>query len=921
MKPQRSLQPQLASIFVLIGMILLTVVVFYTHNPKQKAIREFESFLRKEYKNVPVLNPKEAPEMAVDQPDAAKLQDYFMTVDPATRTIPRARLLQAFRQTQMMQSLKSDDAPIQWTGYPADMGGRTRTLMYDPNDATHKKVWAGSVTGGLWYNNNIQDPNSSWIPVGDFLTCLAIRCITYDPANPMTFYLGTGEVETARQTYRESSGVGDGIWKSTDGGQTWNQLPATTSFDYVTDILVRNESGTSVIYAGVASGLYHGENFQSEPSDGLFRSTNGGTTWSQVLPNISGLAVPYPVSDIETSADGARIFVGTRPNLNGDGGATILYSDQGVEGSWVPYDYWESQIKSEPLYNIPGRVVLAKAPSDAQIVYAQLASGFVNPNRYNFEDYYCRHMLKTSDKGDNWTRIGTPYNWSPNVDTNFANLAWHALDMAVDPSNPNTLYIGGLDVFKTTDGGDNWTHLTDWAAMYWGGGSNYVHADQHVILYKPGSSSEILFASDGGVFYTANGTALQPTFEERNHDYNTLQLYSCAIKPTAGVNHFLGGLQDNGSLRYTGNPLWLNDMVSGGDGAYAFYDKNEANKSLSTIYYNYIYVFNYDNLVQGITNWYPSGVFVNPMDYDYKNNTLFANACSFTGTNVDYLLKINNLTGSYSGTFLSMNTGTQVYFSAVRYSPYSPTNKTNLFIGTQAGQLFKVTNAEATPSTTEITGSNFPISNISCIALGGSEDTLLVTFSNYGVVSVWQSYNGGQTWQNREGNLPDMPIRWALYHPKNYKQALLATETGVWQCINLDEENPTWQPVNDGMANVRVDMLDYREADKTVLAGTHGRGFFTTAWDVVLGQPEKAKSNIVLYPNPTSGTIHLEMNGKQGGTFTVDIFDQSGNKVMANLTTSSTGTIQVDLLSAGIYFAQIKGIGNPASTIKFIKMD
>jgi hypothetical protein len=348
-------------------------------------------------------------------------------------------------------------------------------------------------------------------------------------------------------------------------------------------------------------------------------------------------------------------------------------------------------------------------------------------------------------------------------------------------------------------------------------------------------------------------------------------------------------------------------MVSGGDGALAFYDKNEANKSISTIYYNYIYAFNYDNPVNWITDWYPSGVFINPMDYDYMNNTLFANACSFTGTNVDYLLKISNLTGSYSGTFIPMNTGTQVYFSAVKYSPYSPANKTTLFIGTQAGELFKIQNAESAPTKTEITGSQFPTANISCIAIGGSEDTLLVTFSNYGVTSVWQTYNGGQTWQNKEGNLPDMPIRWAIYHPQNSKQVMLATETGVWATSNLDEPNPLWEPVNEGMANVRVDMLSLRASDKTVLAGTHGRGFFTTTWDVVTGIEKAQKSAYRIFPNPTTGIVNVETGTSFVPVCSVEILNQEGKRVGVERTSSASGKIDISHLPAGVYYLKIAG--------------
>jgi len=908
---------------MLAGILFLAIVVptiFLLTGRKQNTARDkFEAFLVKEYRKVPRFSSGKDEEKPADQPEVAALQDYFMTLDPATGSIPRQTLREAYRATKQLQTLKSLTQDIQWQGYPAEMGGRTRAMMYDPNDPAQKKVWAGGITGGLWYNSNITDPNSSWVPVGDFWTCLAIRCITYDPNNPMIFYIGTGEAETAIQTYRESSGVGDGIWRSADGGQTWNLIQSTILFEYITDIVVRIENGNGVIYAGVASGLYQGMQHQSQPTDGLFRSIDGGSTWQQVLPNISGGTVPYAVSDIAIGADG-RIYVGTRPNATGEGGATMLYSDYGTQNSWVVNDTYRTEIENEPEYNIPGRVVLAPAPSDPDIVYALIGSGFTNPVN-NFNYYYCFHILRSPDKGDTWTKQSLPYDITSGI--NFATIAWHALDIAVDPNNPQTLYIGGLDMHKSDDGGNYWTRVSDWSYMYWGGGPQYLHADQHIILYKPGSSNEILFGTDGGVFYTANGGVI-PNFEERNKDYNTLQFYTCAIKPTAGANAFLGGLQDNGSLRYTGSPLTINDMVSGGDGAYCFYDKNEPFFSISSVYYNSYIIFSYDTYFQNIGDWYESGVFVNPADYDYRGNTIYANACDFIGTNADQLLRISDVTlqGGYSGTYIPLNTGSQVYFSAVKWSPFSPAGKANLFVGTQSGRLFKVQNAESTPITTEITGSNFPVANISSIAIGGSEDTLLVTFSNYGVISVWQTYNGGQTWENKEGNLPDMPIRWAIYHPQNLRQAMLATETGVWSTINLHEASPVWEPVNQGMANVRVDMLNIRESDNTVLAATHGRGFFTTTWDVISGLNTIQPQGITISPNPTTGPVNITANLPGSATILIKVFDQSGKVVYQDQKSTVSGQYfnRIDLgnLPAGIFFIKITYNGKEVGTEKLI---
>ncbi len=900
----------------LLVLLAVSFLVVYKHSRSfQRA--KFESFLKQEYRKLPHASPKDKTEGAADQPDMAAIQDYFMTVDPFTGTIPRERLYEANLKTRSIMKQKSSGAPITWTSYSSNMGGRTRAIMYDPNDPSHHKVWAGGVTGGLWYNINITDINQSWTPVGDFWPTLAIRCITYDPNNPSVFYIATGEAETAIITYRESSGLGDGIWKSTDGGTTWNQLSSTTGFAYVPKIVVRNEGGNSVIYAAVISGLYHGTH-NSLPSEGVFRSTDGGSTWTQVLPNITGFSVPYSPSDLVLGADG-RIFVGTMPNLDGNGAAVLLYSDTGLPGSWNVNTTYRDQILAAPTYNIPGRVVFGCAPSDSNVVYALIASGLISSVN-NFKYFYCYNIIRSADKGVTWTSKTLPTDL--NGQSNFAYIAWHALDIAVDPNDPNTLFIGGLDVHKSNSGGNYWTRVSDWSLMYYGGGSEYVHADQHIMVFKPGSSSELLLGCDGGVFYTGSANISMPTFAQRNLDYNTLQFYTADLRNEPGSTELVGGLQDNGCLYYYDLPVTINDMVSGGDGAYCFFDKIDVFYSITSVYYNTYYV-----QINGITNGYlgnwSSGVFVNPADYDSRYKVIYANACDFIGNYVDYYLQLSDVTGSGYGEFKKVGTTTQTYFSAVKLSPFSPSGNANLFLGTQSGRLFKVTNAAYVPAATEITGSNFPVGNIASIDIGKSEDTLLVTFSNYGVSSVFKTYDGGQNWVDCEGNLPDMPVRWGIFHPQYARQVMIATETGVWTTDNIDISPVIWTPVVTGMANVRVDQLNVRTSDNTVIAASHGRGLFTTRWDVVNGVDQLQLQAFSMYPNPAKDILNLsfELPGTQDVHFRV--FDPSGKSLMEEDKGMNPGHVvermNISSLAPGVYFVSIYTDGRKLRTEKFIK--
>jgi hypothetical protein len=383
--------------------LLITLVFLNIRENDPRA--EYEKELIAMYAQVPEdIAEQSEGDNRPDRPDLAAMQNFFSIMDPELKAVPVERLKKAYEYSRELQksSLKQGNA-LFWETAGSNMGGRTRAIMYDPNDPAGNKVWAGAVTGGIWYNEDITSFLSPWVQVDDMMANLSISCIVHDPQNTQVFYAGTGEAETARVIYRESSGVGMGIIKSTDGGASWNFLPSTESFRYVTDIQIREEDGTSVLYAGVASGIYKGATHQSEPSNGLFRSEDGGTSWEQVLPDISGGDGPYAVSDIKIQGDD-RIYVGSMETPDLEGGATILYSDDGTEGSWTEYEDVKTLIESHGTENIPGRVILAPAPSNDSILYALFAVGYED----GFVYYKGRYIYRTTDRGESWEQVNLP---------------------------------------------------------------------------------------------------------------------------------------------------------------------------------------------------------------------------------------------------------------------------------------------------------------------------------------------------------------------------------------------------------------------------------------------------------------------------------------------------------------------------------
>ncbi len=874
------------------SIIFISLLYLLIGNEKVNPREKYDKYLAGEYRQMSGLFTDETNDVKEpDHPEMAAFQNHYMIIDPETKKVPEKALLKSYNYTNRLKTSAKfnyrDD--IDWNQVQSNMGGRIRGIMWDPVDTN--KVWACSVTGGLWYNNNVEDENSNWNQVDGFWTGLSTNCITYDPNNQKVFYVGTGEYHTARTIYRESSGVGYGIWKTTDGGNTWNIIESTRDFKYISDIKVRNENGNSIIYAGVVSGIYKGKKHLSKPEEGLYRSDNNGQSWEQVLPDIQGDTLSFAPADIEIAANN-RIFIGTLKNIEGNGGANILWSDTGLKGSWHVFNDYENIIKNDSEYPLPGRVIIGAAPSDSKVVYALVGAGWYNG--YGFNYARGRYILKSVDGGLSWTEKSIPQN-----DPGWASLSWHAFDIAVNPGDPENVFVGGLDLWKSTNGGDNWAHASDWGAMYSGGGDDYVHADQHWIAYKPGSSKKAIFSTDGGVFYSSNADEISPVFEERNNNLSTLQFYSCEISPVKDLNLFIGGLQDNGSLLYLGQPLNINNMISGGDGAYCFIDQDEPQKVITSLYYNKYYLF--ENLsYKWSFGQYGTGVFINPGDYDSKNNILYTNACSFKGNLANNLLCVTISPDTSINTFVDLGTNLNTYFSHIKVSSFTDENQTTLFVGSQNGRLFKVTNPLTALQTFEIGSNDFPVANISSVAIGGSEDTLLVTFSNYGVKSVWETYDGGQNWTDISGNLPDMPVRWALYHHDNSSQVLLATELGIWYRESMDSN--IWKPDNS-FPNVRIDMLKIRENDNTVVVASHGMGLFWGKWEKESVRSEDIVENndFEIYPNPSNGIFNIK--GQKDSYYSV--FDIKGRVILKG---KINPAVSLDLSNQpkGIYYLKIR---------------
>jgi|GEM_PF-1108778 len=696
-------------------------------------------------------------------------------------------------------------------------------VMHAFNALKARGFYAGS-------NNMFKTTETTgWQQINDFFPSLAVTRITYDPNNTQIFYFCTGE-----GWYNADAVKGAGVFKSSDGGETWEQLASTanTTFDYCQDIVVH--PSTSDIYVATRIG-------------GLQRSTDGGATWQKVLGFGVG-SIRNSVCDIELTADGG-VFAALGI-FETDG---IYFSASGDEGTFV------KQTTGLPVTGY-FRIEMATAPSDANVAYSIFC---------NSVDYRVKGVYKTTDKGVTWNEINLPEN-------NFefaARQAWYDLSIAVDPSNAEVVAMGGLHVWRTRNGGADWERMTT-------GGLDsvlvrFMHVDQHEITFK--NSDEVYFGNDGGIYKSTNFTAELPFIYDRNDGYNVTQFYSVAIHPNQDIPQLMGGTQDNGTPYTYESGTAPFKMVSGGDGAFTAY--NPANPEMFYTASQLRRLFRFNNggfeLPDTITN--PNlndnnTLFINPFDIDASDPEIIYQ-CSNLG-----LWRLKNASTADTGQWqkAALIGGA---LSAISTSPDAPGV---LFLGRSsgAGDIYRIDDVYNSDLTTIPTNldpfDSLPdaafLSTIYCssiVADINDANHVIVTYSNFNLQSIWETFNALSAepiWNCIEGDLPDIPVYWSAIHPTQPGVVYLATEIGVFYTDNTNGYATQWIPCSS-FPIVRTDMLRMRSTDLTIVAATHGRGL----WEAKLSAAGGANNIIWLERGPTNiggrtRTIMIDPNDPTGKT-------------------------------------------------------
>lgn len=835
--------------------------------------------------------------------------------DPATGKIPEFIRMKelAFAATvpkAISSGTEASDQIFEPIG-PGNVGGRTRAISFD-NDLPDV-ILAGGVSGGMWRST---DFGQSWARATNFEDQSAVSCVMQDlrPGKGNIFYYGSGENSgnSASKSF-SATYYGSGMYKSTDHGATWTQMPSTATSP-------QKGSDWSYIFnvAMDFSNTTEDELYAATPR-GIRRSTDGGNSWALVLGgNVSAdwtdiVVTPTGVCYAHISSDGAQ--------------SGFWRSTDGI--NWInisPNDLPQGHL----------RTVIAYAPGNENAVYfysVTPGSGLSDISLWKY------NYLNGNGSGSGGTWSNRSPNLPPARGYSIITFSGYCMSLAVKPTNENMVYLGGTNLFRSSTGFANTSGMSQIGGYGADGYNNFdyyqdnQHPDQQSIAFKPSNPDHMLASTDGGLHFTTAPEANKVIWESFNNGYQTTQFYGMGIDHVDENEIVVSGYQDNGSwVSMDGdvNSDWV--FTNGGDGSYCAKEGGVNNYYFSSQNGN-IFRMKLTNQGQPINgsrrSVRPNGVnsgylFNHPFILDPADNNKMYLPVSGNLWKNDNLAGLDNgqnnmaMVGSVSGTITALN--------ASKSSPGI------VYVGTSSRNIYKITDT-GTPIVTDITAGITNGSYTSNIEVDpNNSDNVLVIYSNYNAISIWSTTDGGANWENVEGNLegdsdPGTPpnlsyigngpsFRWAKFvKTENGDAILVGTSIGLFATNNLDGENTVWvQQASDVIGNVVIEQIEYRESDGFCVISTHGAGafktYFTNNWDITNIETIDANTlNISVYPNPIVELATLKFDNPGNEKVQVRILNGTGQVVRSQFITTSNGMNEAQLdvadLTQGMYFVTL----------------
>jgi hypothetical protein len=899
---------------------------------------------------------------------------FFRQRAAASGHIPNGLLLQAFARNREMVSASGTfvehvaalrtaispslqfwtplgPQPTANTQFYGNVSGRVTALAVDPCDVTGNTVYAGGADGGVWVSFNALSGNPvTWRPLTDDEPSLSTGALALAPW-PCQMFNGHAQsnlilVGTGESNYAHDSSYGAGVLRSSDGGQTWTQDSTFTSSasqgpgasgPYIAALAVQPHQTNPVVLAAV-----QGTDFAAGGSlrSGVWRSTDGGNTWSRVQPGGGASGPPFnPATDVRfDSGDPSGLTVyAALGDLNGDTDANATCASAPCNGVYISQDAgvtWNrvAGVDSASTPSLYGTISLAIAPGSsptASILYVAIADASTNSD--NLLGVLSGTGIQPNGSGPAFSTI---FPNASNLPDFCAPQCFYDMKLAVLPgSSGQTIFAGGSaqpttgkvvlghsSLYRSLDGGNTWGDMS----MDGSGNETSIHVDAHALNFAVGTGGQVLamFAgNDGGVWAsqdvfsaaTAPGAQvwadLNTITGNANTSLNLTQFYPGISIHPATDQFIYGGTSGNDVQQFSGSLVASGTEACPYDGGYTAIDPQMP----STIYAACSYLGGPGTLNKNILNGVPGMDGINWAAID-NSGINFTDNADFIPPLVLDMMSSQNL---YFGTFRlyqTMNGGTswaaitsdltsdssQNFITTISVAP---SNSNTIYAGTSDGRIWQT--AQALSGATDIhmvNQSNQPRRSVTAIAMDSANPkAAFAAYSGFscpgvngcdGLGHVFFTNNSGASWLRVDGDLPDVPVNDIVIDPMDATDntIYIATDSGVYASANATVGGATvWSVLQTGLPNSQVLALRLRNTSRTLVAGTHGRGL----WSLLLPKLPGYALTELSPVSATAGSGSFQLAATGDGFTAQSVIDFSGAALPTTFASSTSLTAAV----------------------------
>jgi photosystem II stability/assembly factor-like uncharacterized protein len=681
-------------------------------------------------------------------------------------------------RNRVEKTLLAPDTVVWKSIGPTNIGGRMTSIVCHP--AKPDWIWAGAAAGGVWKSD---DAGRTWCSLWRHQESLNVGSLAIDQKNPALIYCGTGEANLSADSY-----AGVGIYRTTDGGDTWTLLAPSHEARIPTRLGVIAIDPCDSKHLGIGGIGAKESSPLAEDLGGMYVSSDGGLDWCRE-------------SFVSTKNYWCHsiVFHPTKPGV-----IFATFTEHGARsGIWFSEDggrSWTQLTNRLPAPQNFGRTSLAISPSDPDVIYAFAECA------HSARSDLLLGVFRSVDGGKTWKEVGGKH---------FANEdhVSYGNTIVVHPQNPDHVLCGSVDLHLTTNGGRTWRKVTRWDAKR--GEPNYAHADHHHLVMPARAAGRVYDLNDGGLDVSNDGGV---TWKNRSKGLAVTMYYDMDVAQSDG-RHFGGGTQDNGTLETVRGRSDDHREILDGDGGWMVYDPGDATHKYASCYDMGIWRWRAGrkrkaDVSPGVSKVEAKSVWMAYITMDPGDpNTVF------TGSTRVWRTKNDGENWRPVSTVLDGSPITAIEIATA--------DSKRIYVGTENGGFFRSLDGGKTWSA-NLAGATLPghaITRIDSTAKLGP-DILFVTVGNFGHSHVFRSKDGGITWEDADnGQLPDVPHHAVVIRPDALKTVYIGNDAGVFVSPDFGE---TWMNMTANLPNAMVVDLVLHEKDATLSAATYGRSLWRT---------------------------------------------------------------------------------------------